>query len=636
MTSKASATTTVTTTTTGLGHQVDNNLLPPPGYKEDGSLKTPVPHFPDLQGYTLMEKLGDGAFSQVYRALDDSTGEEVAIKVVTKAHLNPTQRTNILKEVALTRQLRHRNIVQLRAFFDTQERYYLVLEVIPGGELFHRIVRLTYFSEPLARHVALQIGEAIRFLHLERGVVHRDIKPENLLFDPIPIIPSSPTSSSSSSSSSPHRESKVDEGKFCPGQGGGGIGRVVLADFGLSKVVWTEETATPCGTIGYTAPEIVRDERYSTGVDMWALGCVLYTMLCGFPPFYDENVRQLTEKVARGQYTFLSPWWDDISPEAKDLVSHLLEVDPAKRYLITQFLEHPWCQGIEFGQPSSVPVSLPTPQPSSSSTTKVNTTAPHPQDQKQESTTTPTSSPHPPVDPTAAPQGGTPVTLGSPSPALNIPKRRHLPGSPATPLGDTACAAGGGNLVMKAALEVAYKEQRHREDLWSKGMAKRQRNVPTTTAAAAGTTALSSSPSSPKSPITTTTTTGPGASALRSTWLAASSSSDNDEYDDEPDEDDEVEIGIAGEDELVDLGYPNSKHSSTTTTTSSSSSSRPATQPPSSSSPTLPRTPQDHTSPSSRRRKRNPKGLSGGGFELNMDGSTLLSRRRQLGVTSGA
>ena len=102
---------------------------------------------------------------------------------------------------------------------------------------------------------------------------------------------------------------------------------------------------TPCGTVGYTAPEIVKDERYSKSVDMWALGCVLYTLLCGFPPFYDESIQVLTEKVARGQYTFLSPWWDDISKPAQDLVSHLLTVDPDKRYSIQQFLNHPWIRG---------------------------------------------------------------------------------------------------------------------------------------------------------------------------------------------------------------------------------------------------------------------------------------------------
>jgi len=117
---------------------------------------------------------------------------------------------------------------------------------------------------------------------------------------------------------------------------------VKIADFGLSKVVWDEQTMTPCGTVGYTAPEIVKDERYSKSVDMWAMGCVLYTLLCGFPPFYDESIQALTEKVARGQYTFLSPWWDEISYEVKDLITHLLCVDPNERYTIDQFLAHPW------------------------------------------------------------------------------------------------------------------------------------------------------------------------------------------------------------------------------------------------------------------------------------------------------
>jgi len=139
----------------------------------------------------------------------------------------------------------------------------------------------------------------------------------------------------------------VDEGEFIPGVGAGGIGHIKIADFGLSKVIWEDTTVTPCGTVGYTAPEIVKDERYSKSVDMWALGCVLYTLLCGFPPFYDESISVLTEKVARGQYTFLTPWWDDISKSAQDLVSHLLTVDPEQRYDINQFMQHPWIRGTE-------------------------------------------------------------------------------------------------------------------------------------------------------------------------------------------------------------------------------------------------------------------------------------------------
>lgn len=167
-----------------------------------------------------------------------------------------------------------------------------------------------------------------------------DIKPENILFNPIPFTPSKHPKPVA-----PGDEDKVDEGEFVYGQGAGGIGQIKIADFGLSKIVWDSQTMTPCGTVGYTAPEIVKDERYSKSVDMWALGCVLYTLLCGFPPFYDESIEVLTEKVAKGQYTFLSPWWDDISKSARDLISHLLTVDPDKRYTITEFLAHPWIRG---------------------------------------------------------------------------------------------------------------------------------------------------------------------------------------------------------------------------------------------------------------------------------------------------
>lgn len=231
----------------------------------------------------------------------------------------------------------HPSIVKLLSFSESQEHYFLVLELMEGGELFHQIVKLTYFSENLARHVILQVAHGIRHLHEDRGVVHRDIKPENLLFEPIPITPSKVPIHR------PYDEEKEDEGEFILGVGGGGIGRVKIADFGLSKVVWNEQTMTPCGTVGYTAPEIVKDERYSKSVDMWALGCVLYTLLCGFPPFYDESINVLTEKVARGRYTFLSPWWDDVSASAKDLIMHLLCVDPAQRFSINEFLQHPWC-----------------------------------------------------------------------------------------------------------------------------------------------------------------------------------------------------------------------------------------------------------------------------------------------------
>ncbi|KAJ7507580.1 kinase-like domain-containing protein [Mycena galericulata] len=335
--------------------------------KQEREQKEQMPVYKGLENFKIVEKMGDGAFSNVYHALDRTTNKKVAVKVVRKfelnasqdgdKHLNPkfkkkprvTERANILKEVQIMRGTNHPSIVRLISFSESEEHYFLVLELMEGGELFHQIVKLTYFSENLSRHVILQVANGIRYLHEERGVVHRDIKPENLLFERIPITPSKVPVHR------PYDEEKEDEGEFIPGVGGGGIGRVKIADFGLSKVVWNEETMTPCGTVGYTAPEIVKDERYSKSVDMWALGCVLYTLLCGFPPFYDESINVLTEKVARGYYTFLSPWWDDISGTAKDLIQHLLCVDPAQRYTIDEFLAHPWCNAAPAPPPPPTP-----------------------------------------------------------------------------------------------------------------------------------------------------------------------------------------------------------------------------------------------------------------------------------------
>jgi serine/threonine protein kinase len=187
---------------------------------------------------------------------------------------------------------------------------------------------------------------------------------------------------------------------------------------------------TPCGTVGYTAPEIVKDERYSMGVDMWALGCVLYTMLCGFPPFYDENVQILTEKVARGQYSFLSPWWDDISAEAKDLITHLLKVDPRERYTIREFLAHPW---IRAGDEELRQAKM---QAAHAHLSTLETT----QDAADASASSPL-----PDSPSAIP-------------GVRTQQRRRLLDVPVTPLETTE-----GAFAMKAAFEVSYAARRRRD-----------------------------------------------------------------------------------------------------------------------------------------------------------------------------
>lgn len=290
------------------------------------------------QGYTYHEKLGEGAFSIVLRGNNSKTGEDLAIKILSKKKLDEAQQKLVFKEVSILRRLDHPNIVSFDSFFEDDNHYYINQELCAGGEIFNQIVNLTYFSEDLARHVICQVAEAVKYLHNEIGVVHRDLKPENLLFEPIDHAPSKKILLRRSDDPN----TKKDEGVFKYGIGGGCIGMVKLADFGLSKQIWETKTKTPCGTVGYTAPEIVKDERYSKKVDMWALGCVLYTLLCGFPPFYDENIDDLTEKISKGQFEFLRPWWDEISAGAKNCVLKLLCVSSAQRYDINEFFEDPW------------------------------------------------------------------------------------------------------------------------------------------------------------------------------------------------------------------------------------------------------------------------------------------------------
>jgi serine/threonine protein kinase len=147
---------------------------------------------------------------------------------------------------------------------------------------------------------------------------------------------------------------KVDEGEFKAGIGGGTIGVIKLADFGLAKQLATNTIAqTPCGTTGYTAPEVFvcnhndniytnNSNSYSKAVDIWSMGCVLYTIMCGFPPFYDENIEVLTDNVTKGRFTFLQPWWDEISADAKDLISKMLNINPDQRITIEEIWQHPW------------------------------------------------------------------------------------------------------------------------------------------------------------------------------------------------------------------------------------------------------------------------------------------------------
>jgi len=186
---------------------------------------------------------------------------------------------------------------------------YLVLELMTGGELFDRIVEKEHYSEMEASETIRPIVDAIRYCH-SMGIIHRDLKPENLLYG------------------------SRDESAI-----------IKISDFGLARFLQGELATTACGTPGYVAPEILNAKGYGKEVDYWSIGIILYILLCGFPPFYEENNAELFAKIKEGKFEFPSPYWDDISDSAKDLISSLLVVDPASRLNADSILTHPWVKG---------------------------------------------------------------------------------------------------------------------------------------------------------------------------------------------------------------------------------------------------------------------------------------------------
>ncbi|CAK7895393.1 hypothetical protein CAAN1_10S00804 [[Candida] anglica] len=326
------------------------------------SSKCPYPDLPDK--YQLLEILGEGAFSVVYKGIDVGTGKPVAIKVIDKRDLNAKQLNNIKNEISIMKRLNHPNILRLLDAHNSAQNCFLILEYCDGGEIFNKIIEYTYFSEDLSRHVFQQLLSSIEYLH-SKNIVHRDIKPENLLFNAIPMK-SRPVQEFKAAMRASDDETKVDEGSFVDGFGGGTVGVIKLADFGLAKQLKVESMhknlKTPCGTAGYTAPEVItchdnnsrissryessdriaKKNYYSKSVDIWSLGCFLYTILCGFPPFYDDNPDQLTMKILKGEYVFLNPWWDEVSAEAKHLISKMLVIDPEQRITAEEIWRHPW------------------------------------------------------------------------------------------------------------------------------------------------------------------------------------------------------------------------------------------------------------------------------------------------------
>ncbi|XP_074855876.1 calcium/calmodulin-dependent protein kinase type II subunit gamma isoform X4 [Carettochelys insculpta] len=261
--------------------------------------------------YQLYEELGKGAFSVVRRCVKKSSSQEYAAKIINTKKLSARDHQKLEREARICRLLKHPNIVRLHDSISEESFHYLVFDLVTGGELFEDIVAREYYSEADASHCIHQILESVNHIH-QHDIVHRDLKPENLLL-----------------------ASKCKSAA------------VKLADFGLAIEVQGEQQAWFgfAGTPGYLSPEVLRKDPYGKPVDIWACGVILYILLVGYPPFWDEDQHKLYQQIKAGAYDFPSPEWDTVTPEAKNLINQMLTINPAKRITADQALKHPWvCQ----------------------------------------------------------------------------------------------------------------------------------------------------------------------------------------------------------------------------------------------------------------------------------------------------
>jgi len=258
------------------------------------------------ENYIIMGKLGRGNFAIVRKVKRKSDGLEFAAKIIKKKNLKDRDLRKLNDEVVILKKLKHPNINTLIETFDTKNHLYMVLQLLTGGELFDRIVKKVCYTEEEAADVIRQVGRACEYMH-SNGVIHRDLKPENIVY--------------------------LDKETT----------HICVTDFGLAKYVEGNVLMkTACGTPGYVAPEILQLQKYSAKVDMWAVGVILYILLCGFPPFVEKNLKALYRLIKSGKFAFPSPYWDNVSKAAKDCIVRLLHVDPAERLTPKELLEHKW------------------------------------------------------------------------------------------------------------------------------------------------------------------------------------------------------------------------------------------------------------------------------------------------------
>ena len=260
--------------------------------------------------YELLNYIGKGGFGRVYKVRHKLSNQYRAMKIIKCKADNPHNNTaEIIKQINILKTLDHPNIIKVYEFYSTEKYIYIINELCTGGELFNKIVEVKYFTESTACFIMRQLLSAVAYCH-DKGVIHRDLKPENILIE---------------------NSEEKDKEYF----------HIKIIDFGTCEILKKKKLTEQIGTSFYIAPEVLKN-GYNEKCDLWSCGVILYILLCGSPPFYGKNEKEIFQKILDGNVNFKHKIWNKISDDAKNLVIKLLQVDPSQRLSAAEALEDEW------------------------------------------------------------------------------------------------------------------------------------------------------------------------------------------------------------------------------------------------------------------------------------------------------